>query len=40
MSAVNDRKTAVLFNDGILLPVATYHSGKLAGGGADCQENV
>ena len=40
MSAVDDRKTAVLLSDVILLPGATYNSGKVAGGGADCQEKV
>ena len=40
MSAVDDRKTAVLFSDVILLLGATYNSGQVAGGGVDCQEKV
>jgi hypothetical protein len=40
MSAIDDRKRAVLFSGVILLLGATYHSGKVAGGGVDCQEKV
>jgi hypothetical protein len=40
MSTVDHRKSAVLLSDAILLWAATYHSGKVAGGGVDCQEKV
>jgi hypothetical protein len=40
MSAVHDRKTALLGNDVIVPRRAAYSSGEVAGGGVNCQEKV